>query len=285
MATLLSLKKRIQAAQNVSKTTRAMQMVAASKLKRAQDAAVSLRPYAQKLIKLSQNIVNKLDEDNLHEYMKQPKGATKTLLIVVSPDKGLCGSLITNIGYKLLDFNLSTSDVIFVTVGKKIERLVASLKQEIVASFNFGTTLPSFEKVYPLLTVINDYFLSGKVKEVKILNSDFLSVFSQKPKITNILPILLSKETENKTISVLFEPKPKELLPILLSHYLEIIVYESFLENFASEQSARMIAMRSATDNAVEIAGGLKLEYNKARQERITNEILDISSVSFAQLI
>lgn len=281
MANLLSLKRRIRAAQNVSKTTRAMQMIAISKLKRAQDATLSARPYVEKLSSVTQNLSSKLDTKYVHEYMKKPEGNNKTLVIIFSPDKGLCGSLNTNLIREIINFDSSNKDSIYLTVGKKTEFSVVSLKRELIASFKFGTTLPSFDMVLPIAKIIDEYFLSKKVGSVKIISTSFLSVFSQKPKITNILPIEFAEDKPLTTTFTLFEPAPEKLLPPLLRHFLEMTIYQQMLESFASEQGARMVAMQNATDNALEIVEDLKLEYNKGRQEKITNEILDIGGAEF----
>lgn len=284
MANLLLIKRRIQTAQNVSKTTRAMQMIATSKLKKAQDAAIASKPYVDRLTLLSQEISEKLDEEHLSEYMKKPN-APKTMILVLSPDKGLCGGLITNIIKALIRLDLEFKDAIYLTVGKKTEKVVSGLNKQIVASFNFGTTLPIFDMVYPIAKIIDDYFLTKKIGTVKILYTGFSSVFLQVPKQVDILPIQLSK-TENldqKTQLTLFEPEPNELLPSLLRHYLEMSLYQTLLESYASEQAARMIAMKNATDNAQDIVEYLRLEYNKGRQEKITNEILNIESGLSAQ--
>lgn len=282
MANLLSLKRRIRAAQNVSKTTRAMQMIAISKLKRAQDATLSTRPYVEKLSSVTQNLSSKLDTRYVHEYMKKHEGNNKTLVIIFSPDKGLCGSLNTNLIREIINFDSSNKDSVYLTVGKKTEFSVVSLKKELIASFKFGTTLPSFDMVLPIAKIIDEYFLSKKVGRVKIISTSFLSVFSQKPKITNILPIEFTEDKPTSTATFsLFEPAPEKLLPPLLRHFLEMTIYQQMLESFASEQGARMVAMQNATDNALEIVQDLKLEYNKGRQEKITNEILDIGGAEF----
>lgn len=282
MANILSLKRRITAAKNVSKTTRAMQMIAASKLKRSQDATLKSRPYAEKLMQLLQNIISKLEEKFYHEYMKTPKEATRNLLIIFAPDKGLCGGLIGNIISEIFNFDSKNPNTMYVTIGKKIENYVSSLNKEIIASFKFGTTLPSFDIVNPLIAIINNYFLSHKVKSVKILYSKFGNVFSQKQEITDLLPIEFPKEPEPSSVATIFEPPPQILLPTILKHYLEIVIFQDLLESYASEQGARMLSMQNATDNALEITSELRLEYNKARQERITNEILDIGSATFS---
>lgn len=278
MANLLSIKRRIQTAQNVSKTTKALQMIAASKLKRAQNAALSGRPYVDKLTFLSQSIASKVEKENLHPYLLEPKG-DKTLTIVISPDKGLCGSLITNlIREVILSENKNTS---YIILGKKLESAVGRLNKEIVASFPSGTTLPTFDIVYPILQLADDYFLNGKVSKVNIISAKFISVFTQKVETEQILPIRL-ETTEKSTEQAIFEPNAISLLPDLLRHYLEMNIYHRIVENYASEQASRMIAMKNATDNANDVISELQLEYNKGRQEKITNEILDIGGATFA---
>lgn len=279
MASLLILKRRIKTAKNVSKTTKAMQMIAASRLKKAQEAAISSMSYAQKLDTLSKSLAAKIDKDNLHEYMKTPEGTNAKLLIVISPDKGLCGGLVTNLLREVLHFN-TTGKVYYITVGKKAENAVSSLNKEIVASFPFGTSLPNFDVVYPLTKLINEYFLSGKVSEVTILSTKFSSAFSQVPGFNTLLPIKIDNSFKENGSSLIFEPSLEELLPDLLQHYLEMVTYQSLLESYASEQAARMIAMKNATDNAMDMISDLNLEYNKSRQEKITNELLDIGGGS-----
>lgn len=278
MANLLSLKRRIKAASNVSRTTKAMQMVAASKLKKAQEATLAGRPYVEKLSSISESVLGKLGNTYTHEYMKKNE-SNKSLVIILSPDKGLCGGLITNLIREIIEFDSQNKNNIYLTVGKKTETAVVGLQKELIASFKFGTTLPSFDMVLPIVKIIDEYFLSGKVGSVKIISNNFLSAFSQKPRVTNILPIEIPK-LESSSFT-LFEPSPEKLLPPLLRHYLEMTIYQHLLESYASEQGARMVAMQNATNNAMEIAEDLKLEYNKGRQEKITNEILDIGSAAF----
>ena len=280
MASLLTLKRRIKTAQNVSKTTKAMQMIAASKLKRAQDAALSARPYVDKLTGISNSISKRVEPDSLNEYMKTLTDKHEKLVIIIAPDKGLCGGLVTNLSRELLSFAKENRNVTYVTVGKKANGSARLIGGEIVASFDFGTTLPSYDAVYPVMTIIDDYFLNKKVSEVYIANSNFVSVFSQKPTVKKLLPAVFEDQIE-KGNQAIFEPSATELLPGLIRHYLEMSVYQAFLESYLSEQSARMLAMQNATDNAKDIIEELKLLYNKSRQEKITNEILDISGGAF----
>lgn len=279
MASTIAIKRRIQTALNVSKTTRAMQMIATSKLKKAQNATISARPYVEKLMNLSKTLTDRLEEDDLNDYMITPRDVSNTLLLVFSPDKGLCAGLITNLAKELINQNNQNEKIKYLTVGKKIESTTSRLGKEIIASFNFGTTLPIFDMVYPMAKIIDDYFLNKKVASVKILYTHFLTVFSQAPKLETILPIKIQETDEGNRESpsfTLFEPNPKKILPSLLRHYLEMALYQYLLESYLSEQAARMIAMKNATENAQEIIDYLRLEYNKERQEKITNEILDI---------
>ena len=280
MATLLSLKRRIKAAQNVSKTTKAMQMIAASKLKKAQNATLASRPYVEKLSELVKDTSARIEEKNVTPYMNTEVVSGKTLIIALSPDKGLCGGLVTNIVKEFL--NLSDtykSQAEYIVMGKKLEGQITKLPNEVLASFNFGSTLPAFEMIFPLISIIDEYYLGKKVDSVKVLYTDFASIFSQKPKVMDLLPIVFDKETKEVSSDgvSLFEPDAQTLLPELLKHYLEMTLYQCLLESFVSEQASRMIAMQNATNNAKDIISDLRLEYNKTRQAKITSELLDIT--------
>lgn len=254
-----------------------MQMIAASKLKKAQDAALSSRPYVQKLTDLALDLSEKTEEAKKHPYMKLNE-SNKTLVIALSPDKGLCGGLVTNLLREFFNYAKEDKDASYIVLGKKLEAQVTKLDREVIASFVFGTTLPQFDMVYPLTKLIDEYYLSGKVQKVKIIYTDFTSFFSQVPKIVTLLPITLPEQSEKKEDTFqLYEPSLPEMLPPLLRHYLEMSLYQYLLESYLSEQAARMIAMQNATTNAKDIIEALKLEYNKTRQAKITSELLDIT--------
>lgn len=280
MANLLILKRRMKAAQNVSKTTKAMQMIAASKMKKAQSAALATRPYVEKLTQITKESIEKAGETFSHPYLENHADNNKTLLIVLSPDKGLCGGLITNLLREYTNFVQKDPQVLNIVVGKKLETKLTLLKREIVATFPFGTTNPTFDAVYPISQLIEQYYGEKKVANVKILYSEFTSIFTQKPKVIDLLPLRLTDIThtskESKT-EYLFEPQATQLLPELLKHYLEMNIYQQLLESFVSEQASRMIAMQNATNNANDIIEDLRLEYNKTRQAKITGEILDLT--------
>lgn len=280
MPTLITIKRRIKTARNVSKTTKAMQLISASKLKKAQDAAVSAKPYVEKLDSLSKGISLKIDKENMSEYMKKPANTNSKLFIVISPDKGLSGGLVTNLIREVVG-NDDKNKNYYIVVGKKGQTYISALDKDIIAAFPFGNTLPSFDVVYGISSLVNEYFLGGKVNEVIIITTKFASVFTQTPNRTTLLPIAL--EIDAKSSDLTFEPSVSELLPDLLAHYIEMVIYQSFLESYASEQAARMIAMKNATDNANDMISDLNLVYNKTRQERITNELLDIGGAQYAQ--
>ncbi len=287
MATILALKRRINAARNVSKTTKAMQMIAASKLKRAQNAVASSKPYVNKIAEILENLLEEAKKDYTHPYLSPPKKTGKTLLLVLSPDKGLCGSLIANILKEFISYQKTSEKSTYVLVGKKLEGHVVHLGTDVIASFPFGTTIPTFDKIFPLLQIINDYYLSGKVDSVKILTAEYINIFTQKPKVTDLLPInpdmLIKKGEDNKEKTnnfYLFEPNKKSLLDSLLNHFVEMKVYHQLIESFLSEQASRMMSMQNATDSANDIIEDLQLEYNKTRQAKITSELLDITGAS-----
>lgn len=278
MANILTLKRRITAAKNVSKTTKAMQMIAASKLKRAQDAVTASRPYVSKISSILANLLSNSEKNYTHPYLYNSSKADKTLLLVLSPDKGLCGSLVTNLVREFVKFQDEEPETSYVVIGKKLEGQVIHFSQEIVASFPFGTTLPKFDRIYPLVNIIDDYYGNGKVNSVKILTAEYTSLFTQTPKVVPLLPIVPEQRNEEKSDDFyLFEPNKKVLLDSLLKHYLEMTLYQQLVESYLSEQAARMMSMQNATNNANDIIDDLQLEYNRTRQAKITSEILDIT--------
>ena len=297
MASLLSLKRRIQAAQNVSKTTRALQMIAASKMKRAQEAALNARPYVAKVTEMTVAAISKAGENFSHPYITKNADTEKSLVIVVSPDKGLCGGLITTLLKEFYTYHKEHKNDDYVVIGRKLESYGARSGENIIANFLFGTSTPTFDMVYPLARLIDDNYSSGKVSSVKVIYTHFDSIFSQKPRVETLLPFSkeMVKETNDEKVSLggaksdaaisqpeaveyMYEPAVTELLPSLLKHTVEMRLFQFLLESFVSEQGARMIAMQNATDNANDIIAAYRLEYNKTRQAKITGEILDLGS-------
>jgi F-type H+-transporting ATPase subunit gamma len=273
---LQQLKRRIKTAKNVSQIAKAMEMMSASKIKRAQKTVENNKPYSTRIGELTSLLAKGMWETKfIHPYITG-NTSDKKLLVVVSPDKGLCGSLNTNLLKSLLPFE--DKETMVVTIGKKIEKNVSRLDFEYVASFPIGTTIPKYSLVYEIMQIINELYFTGKVGTVEVLYTEFRSFFQQIPIFHKILPIDLDASYVTEEYLHLYEPGVKELLDGLLPQYLEASLYTALLEAYTSEQAARMIAMQNAKNNANDIANYLTLQYNKTRQERITNEILDLSN-------
>ena len=259
---------------------KAMEMISASKIKRSQVASQNNKPYAESITNMTSSVLQTFSSDNevsfSHPYIMTKKAAKK-LLIIISPDRGSCGSLNTNLFKKIMEVESSNIDVI--TVGKKAGIFAAKLNLNLISSFPMGSTLPDYTLVYQLKNLIDEELESKSVGSVSILYADFVSLFSQIPIIKDLLPIELSKAAENKSLDgTFFEPNSTEILNNLLPYYLEVQIYNALLQAFTSEQAARMVAMQNAKNNASDIAEYLNLVYNRSRQERITNEILDLAN-------
>ena len=284
-ANLQLLHRRIKTAQNISLIAKAMQLIAASKIKRAQHMLLNHKPYADKITSLAQELLLRVPRKKFsHPYITSNNFPDR-LLIVVSPDKGLSGSLTTNLVRRFLEEK--SQNTFLVSVGKKAEAVASRTGYNLIASFPMGTHFPSYGAIYPIISIINEYYMNNKVSKVEILYSEFLSLFNQKPLLTQLLPIPEVPRTETTEVylkDVIFEPNPDEILSSLLPHYLEVNIYHILIQSFSSEQAARLIAMQNAKYNAHDIVGYLTLEYNKTRQERITSEILDLANGQSAQL-
>lgn len=270
------IKRRIKTTKNIAQITRAMEMVAASKMRRAQEQTQSSRPYADKLYQVTQELRNRIDPKT-HLFFREKKEG-KSLVFLIAPDKGLSGALVTN----LLRFLLSLPNGSkFVTLGKKARSLVLKAQGEIVAEFQLGLR-PNYDIVPPIAKIMTDAFLTGEISEAIVIYSHFVGIMNQEPTAKRLLPITGFEENEFLTFEYLFEPQAQDLLKDLLPHYLEMQIYQTILEAFASEQAARMVAMRAATENAQEIIAELQLVYNKERQQVITTEIADIATAKIA---
>lgn len=281
MASLISLKRRIKTSKNISQLTRALEMVAASKMRKAKDKTLASRPYADKLFSITQSLSSRVEKERVHKlFLPNEKG--QFLLVAFSPDRALCGPIISNL---LRTFHQISSahdkkNMKVVTIGNKLAQKILRTDVEIVADFPFGITLPSFDTALNLRSLLIDGFIKGEYQEVVCLYTKFESVFIQKPEIKPLLPIRLEDTQSQINLPYLFEPNQNIILDDLLPHFIEIQLYQILIESFASEQAARMNAMHNARENAKEVIDILTLEYNKVRQEKVTNEILDIVTAS-----
>ena len=274
---------------NTAQITKAMQMVAASKMRKAQQAALSGRPYATLMNQVLAEVSHHAG-DFSHPLMEVRTGS-RLALIIVSTDKGLCGALNSNL---LREAGKVEKGSVFVTAGRKAAQFIARTRRQLAAEFSYKDT-PLFSEARAISKFGQDLFLKGDVDRVDVLFTNFISTLNQRPEIRTLLPVgemkaltagveghgngevLLKGSTE-----FLFEPNPAQVLGALLPHYLNFQVYQILLEAKASEHSARMVAMKNATDNAQQLIKDLTLEYNKLRQANITKELLEISSAAMA---
>ncbi len=282
-ANLQLLKRRIKTSKNIAQIAKAMETISASKIKKAQVAASNNKPYAEKILDLASKAMSQTGNKKFtHMYINLPKNK-KTLLILITPDKGLCGGLNTNLFKKMLE--VDNKNVIYITLGKKAEKFAYKLEGEVHASFPLGTSLPSYATIIQIKTLIDELISSKSISEAQILYAEFESILTQSPTSKKLLPLVLSDISEkstNETVSVsneaIFEPDAQSFLLELLPQYIETQIYNALIQAFTSEQAARMMAMQNAKNNAFDIADYLTLSYNKSRQEKITNEILDLTN-------
>ncbi|KKS41148.1 MAG: ATP synthase gamma chain [Candidatus Gottesmanbacteria bacterium GW2011_GWB1_43_11] len=288
MANLRLIKRRIKSAQNISQITRAMQMVAASKMKKAQGLAVSGRPYAEKIAEMVTKFVARIDPEQ-HPLLKENTNG-KDLVILITTNKGLCGGLNTNLLRSLQKWFKETELASFqyVTLGKRGETYLVRGKRALLA--DFSEKIPFSQNIPALTTLITDGYIKGEFKRVEIVYNNFLSALRQEPTHKQLLPIkglfIPAGQTVEKPeitpLEFLVEPDVESILDPLLFHYLENQVRDAVLQAEASEHSARMMAMKNATDNAREFIELLTLEYYRARQEKITYEISDMVTARLA---
>lgn len=289
MANERQVKRRINTAQNIAKITKAMEMVAASKMKKAQDQALSARPYSQALYD-SITTISQVAGLSDHPFLVDHQQGFP-VIVVVGTDKGLCGALNTNLAKTLLAWRKSHQDGQVIAIGKRSVLFSRSLGMTIHAQFTDFPEHLEFKDILPVISLIAEGFVEQRFRSVEVLYTDFINTLSQKPKTATLLPLAqmfkpdVVQEKSNDelmTKQYMFEPNPKQILEYLLPYYLENTIFHAFLEAKASEHSARMVAMKNASDNAGELVEELKLIYNKTRQQSITSELLDIVSAGMA---
>jgi F-type H+-transporting ATPase subunit gamma len=290
MPSTRDIRRRIKSVKNTAQITKAMQMVAAAKMRKAQQAALAGRPYATLMNQVLAEVTAGA-KDFAHPLL-EVRDPRKRCVIVVSTDKGLCGSLNTNLLREAAKFDKDTT--LYVAAGRKASQFIARTRRQLAAEFSYKDT-PLFSEARAISKFACDLFTKGGADRVDILFTNFVSTLSQKPEIVPLLPAGdiktvtagVSARAGQGTLAggateYLFEPSPGRVLGALLPHYLNFKVYQILLEAKASEQSARMVAMKNATDNAQQIIKDLTLEYNKLRQAGITKELLEISSAAMA---
>jgi F-type H+-transporting ATPase subunit gamma len=290
MPSTRDIRRRIRSIKNTAQITKAMQMVAASKMRKAQQAALAGRPYAALMNQVLSDVSHHAG-DFSHPLMEQRNG-NRRALIVVSTDKGLCGALNSNILREGAKFDRATT--VYVTAGRKAAQFVARTKRQLAAEFSYKDA-PLFSEARAISKFAQELFLRGEVDQVDVLFTNFISTLNQKPEVRHFLPVgeihAVKSGVPEETVDAkllkgatefVFEPSADQVLGALLPHVLNFEIYQILLEAKASEQSARMVAMKNATDNAQQLIKDLTLEYNKLRQANITKELLEISSAAMA---
>jgi len=264
---------------NIKQITRAMQFVAASKLKRAQDATLQSRPYSDKLDEVLADVASVLGDED-HPLLARREGGTR-LLVLFTTDRGLAGSLNTNtIRFAATEITEHPGDIAVVTVGRKGNAAMRRARVPIAASFDGFGDRPSFADVLPLARLITNDYLAGTYATIDLVHPSFVSTLVQRPHVARLLPI---EPTESAGTGItgnqfIFEPDAASVLESLLPRYVATRMYQAVLEVTASEQSSRMVAMKNATENAQELIEDLTLTYNKVRQTNITREMIEIAT-------
>jgi F-type H+-transporting ATPase subunit gamma len=285
------IRRRIKSVRNTSQITKAMQMVAAAKMRKAQQVAIGGRPYAELLSRTLAAVASET-EANAHELLKT-RDVKKELVLVFSTDKGLCGALNTNLLREVAKFDPEKS--VFVAVGRKGMQYLVRTKRTLLAEFELKDNFTFLESKNVSKFAMEAY-LRADVDKVTVVFTDFINTLTQVPKARTILPIsslevtvgiggaqeeAKVEQTKNSS-AVTFEPDQTEVLTALLPHFVHFQVYQMLLDARASEHSSRMVAMKNATDNAKQLIKDLTLEYNKIRQASITTELLEITTAQMA---
>lgn len=273
MASLREIKKRIRSAQNIGKVTKALQMISAVRMRKAQVDALQSRPYASELVET----LRALPKGDVQNPLLSGNESPKQLIIIIAPDRGLAGSLITNL-YRIVSRFCKDKNIEAITLGKKGASIALRSKVKLVADYPAS-------QLDTLANNVVDLYRAGEYNTVWIAYSKFINTMTQQPEVIQFLPVNLAKvvgeqaPTESQAIYT-FEPSPAQVLDYVITEYLKSTLSQILKDALAAEHSARFVAMKSAHDNAVSIVKELNLQYNKTRQEKITNEISDIASAT-----
>jgi F-type H+-transporting ATPase subunit gamma len=289
MPSTRDIRRRIKSVKNTAQITKAMQLVAAAKMKKAQDQAANGRAYAEMLNKVLVNLKDQAEE-GVHPFFSEGKG-DKTLVLLIASDKGLCGALNTNLFKKLVTTQIE-GEVEYVTIGKKAVQAINRLRRTLLADFPIKDPA-KFAEVRAVGRFVQEKYRTGEYKKVLVVFNNFINTVTVVPAIEQLLPVnpvtLGGKrdfapeiETATATTEYTFEPSAAVVFETVLPQYVNDAVYQMVLESRASEHSSRMVAMKNATDNAKQMIKDLSLEYNKLRQAAITNELLEITTAKMA---
>lgn len=281
------IRNRIRGVTNTQKITRAMQLVAASKMKRAQNRALEGRPYAHLMARIMASLTGKVEEFS-HPFLEEREIKTRGVL-VISTDRGLCGALNANLFRELV--KLDRANTAFVSIGRKARQFLSRTNRNLLADFTISEPAP-FGEFRPVVEFLIEEFIEGRVDTIEVLFPRFKNTLIQEPTFVPVLPLTnlreyvarMARERGGSLVEdsreLVFEPEASVILTSLLDRFVKMEIYQMLLDARASEQSARMVAMKAATDNAKKLTDSLTLQYNKARQAGITQEILEITAAA-----
>ncbi|MBM3946487.1 MAG: ATP synthase F1 subunit gamma [SAR202 cluster bacterium] len=278
MPSLRQIRRRIRSVQNTGKLTKAMEMVAAAKMRRAQQAVLATRPYATKMQELLTHLAAMpVDDPSEVHALLQKRPIQKVEIIQITPDRGMCGALVGNLNRRTLSFMMEGQNQgVAVTVGRKGRDFMVRLNREVRATFTGLGDRPQLIDTTPISRIVIDDYSSGFCDAVYLTYTEFVNTAVQHPVVRQLLPVQPAELPPGQLTGYIYEPPSRDLLSALLPRIVQMQVYQAVLESNASEQSARMVAMRNASDNARELVRELTLQANKARQASITGELLDI---------
>ncbi len=293
MPSIREIRQRIRADKNIAKITQAMQMVASSRMRRAQQRVEQARPYAEQLRELVSRLANVSGDDLGDELALLKTRPVRNIgIILVSPDRGLSGALPSNVNRYAIQLAQQQVNRLaeeggspgleFVGVGRKGRDFLIRTEQNLIAEFTNYGDYPSLSDAAAIARVATDAFLKGEVDVVYLVYTKFISVVSQKPESIQLLPVQpptaqeQQDERSSEKTDYIYEPSPREIFKALLPRYVDVLVYQALLESVSSQLSAQMVAMKNATDNANDLIQDLTLLYNKARQAAITTQILEV---------
>jgi F-type H+-transporting ATPase subunit gamma len=285
MPSTLDLRRRIKSVKNTAQITKAMQMVAASKMRKAQAAAIAGRPYQEMLTRVLAAVKGRVEPGSHQLLAVRP--VKQELILIFSTDKGLCGPLNANLFRELSEVDRDKSE--YAVSGRKAVQFITRARRKLTADFALKDTI-QFSEIRPIARFVSDKFISGEVDQVRVLYPKFVNTLVQESVLRTLLPIPVEElgiagpqaAGPQAAGEYLFEPDEHSVLDAILPHYVAFQLFQMALNARASEHSARMVAMKNATDNAKELIKDLTLEYNKVRQANITTELLEITTAQLA---
>ncbi|MFH0769656.1 MAG: ATP synthase F1 subunit gamma [Chloroflexota bacterium] len=278
MANIRLIRRRIRGVQSITKITRAMEMIATSKMRKAQERGLAGRPYSEKIHQVIADLAALPQAEGVLHPLLQRRPVAKIAIIHITPDRGLCGGLNANINRRTGSYILQQSaPVTLICVGRKGLDFMRRYGRDIKAEFTGLGDQPGLLDTTPIARIIIDDYTNGVIDAAFLAYTQFVTTLTQRPVVVPILPVEPATIPRVQNVDYIYEPRPDVVLGALLPRFVEMQIYHAILESIASEQSARMVAMRNATDNGKELVDDLTLMYNKARQEGITKELLDIT--------